>query len=303
MIENEQMELNPLTLRFCGRHAELEEGFQDYYFRLSLPVFRWGFALGILLYACFGILDAVSMPQIKEQLWRIRFLFVIPILLAGVAFSFHPSFKRYWQAAIFIMIATASAGIFWMIAIGIPPESYHYYTGIMLVVFFCFTFLRARFVWAAALSIFLVVMFEVTSLVLTDPPAAVLMNTNFFFNAAMVIGMVACYSLEFFARKNYYLMILLDREKKKLSRLNADLKKRVQELKEAHKEIKILSGLIPICSHCKKIRDDKGYWNQIESYISEHSDAVFSHALCPECLEELYGHEEWFHIVRNESSG
>jgi hypothetical protein len=53
-------------------------------------------------------------------------------------------------------------------------------------------------------------------------------------------------------------------------------------------QVKQLSGLLPICSGCKKIRDDHGYWQQIESYIQEHSEADFSHGLCPECLEKLY---------------
>lgn len=62
----------------------------------------------------------------------------------------------------------------------------------------------------------------------------------------------------------------------------------VTELKRAMEEIKVLQGIIPICAGCKKIRDDQGYWNQLEAYISEHSDAVFSHGLCPSCCKELY---------------
>ncbi len=60
------------------------------------------------------------------------------------------------------------------------------------------------------------------------------------------------------------------------------------ELQEAYNKVKRLSGLIPICAQCKKIRDDSGYWNQVESYITEHSDAVFSHGICPDCMEKLY---------------
>ncbi len=60
------------------------------------------------------------------------------------------------------------------------------------------------------------------------------------------------------------------------------------ELQEAYNKVKKLSGLIPICAQCKKIRDDSGYWNQVESYITEHSDAVFSHGICPDCMEKLY---------------
>ena len=57
---------------------------------------------------------------------------------------------------------------------------------------------------------------------------------------------------------------------------------------EAQRELKTLSGLLPICASCKKIRDDKGYWNQIESYIHTHSEAQFSHGMCPACIEENY---------------
>ena len=64
--------------------------------------------------------------------------------------------------------------------------------------------------------------------------------------------------------------------------------KLILKLQEAFDNIKTLSGLLPICSNCKKIRDDKGYWNQIESYIRDHSEAEFSHGICPECAKKYY---------------
>ena len=64
--------------------------------------------------------------------------------------------------------------------------------------------------------------------------------------------------------------------------------KLVAELQKALSEVRTLRGFLPICSHCKKIRDDKGYWGQIESYIQEHSDAEFSHGICPECAKKYY---------------
>ena len=60
------------------------------------------------------------------------------------------------------------------------------------------------------------------------------------------------------------------------------------KLQKAIAEIKTLSGMLPICSSCKKIRDDKGYWNQIESYICDHSEAEFSHGICPDCFKKMY---------------
>ena len=60
------------------------------------------------------------------------------------------------------------------------------------------------------------------------------------------------------------------------------------ELRRRESEIKNLKGLLPICASCKEIRDDKGYWHQIETYIRDHSEAEFSHGICPKCAEKLY---------------
>jgi CheY-like chemotaxis protein len=62
----------------------------------------------------------------------------------------------------------------------------------------------------------------------------------------------------------------------------------IDELQEALATVKKLSGLLPICASCKRIRDDKGYWEQIEQYIHEHSEATFTHGICPECARVLY---------------
>ncbi len=64
----------------------------------------------------------------------------------------------------------------------------------------------------------------------------------------------------------------------------------IEKLQEALSEVKTLSGLLPICSACKKVRDDRGYWTQIEAYIRKHSDAEFTHGICPECKKKLYPH-------------
>lgn len=62
----------------------------------------------------------------------------------------------------------------------------------------------------------------------------------------------------------------------------------VEELRGALDKVKLLSGLLPICASCKKIKDDNGYWQQIEAYIRDHSEAEFSHGLCPDCSKRLY---------------
>ena len=71
-------------------------------------------------------------------------------------------------------------------------------------------------------------------------------------------------------------------------RVEADREKLIAELEKALSKIKTLHGLIPICASCKKIRDDNGYWNKLEAYIESHSNAEFSHGICPDCLKTLY---------------
>jgi hypothetical protein len=71
-------------------------------------------------------------------------------------------------------------------------------------------------------------------------------------------------------------------------RAAAEREKFVRELQDALASVRQLSGLLPICASCKQIRNDKGYWTQIEVYVQDHSDAQFSHGICPECMEKLY---------------
>lgn len=80
----------------------------------------------------------------------------------------------------------------------------------------------------------------------------------------------------------------LEKTVKELEKAKAAKRELISELQDALAEVKQLSGLLPICSHCKKIRDDEGYWKNVEEYITHHSEAEFSHSICPECLKELY---------------
>ena len=72
----------------------------------------------------------------------------------------------------------------------------------------------------------------------------------------------------------------------RISDLQDSLARRIKELQAAMDQIKTLKGIIPICSYCKKIRDDKNYWQQVEHYVTHHSDAEFSHGVCPDCYEQ-----------------
>ena len=74
----------------------------------------------------------------------------------------------------------------------------------------------------------------------------------------------------------------------KLSSLSGEQRELIAKLQDALANIRTLKGLLPICASCKKIRDDKGYWSQIEVYVRDHSDAEFSHGLCPDCARKYF---------------
>ncbi len=86
----------------------------------------------------------------------------------------------------------------------------------------------------------------------------------------------------------------LQEKNARLEEKNDQLEEKNEQLQEALANVRTLKGLLPICSKCKKIRDGEGYWKQIETYIESHSDAEFSHSLCQDCMDALYGEQEWY---------
>lgn len=75
---------------------------------------------------------------------------------------------------------------------------------------------------------------------------------------------------------------------KRVVELELQLAEKIRDLQDALAQVKILKGFLPICSHCKNIRNDGGYWQKVEEYVHEHTDTVFSHSICPDCLEKHY---------------
>ena len=87
-------------------------------------------------------------------------------------------------------------------------------------------------------------------------------------------------------QSNGWLLVMRDISKRR--EMEEKQKKLIADLQAAYNKVKTLSGLLPICANCKKIRDDKGYWHTVEVYVRDHSNAEFSHGICPDCLTELY---------------
>ncbi len=84
------------------------------------------------------------------------------------------------------------------------------------------------------------------------------------------------------------LLFFMNAGRLKLVNMHREKEESLEKLEKALTDVKLLQGILPICANCKQIRDGDGYWNQVESYISEHSDVDFTHSICPDCAEKLY---------------
>ena len=235
---SEKFQINYLTLSFPEK---LERTFQDYYFLSSLRQVRIASLLGVLFYALFGILDAWLVPGVKLNLWFIRFAVVCPVVFLVFILSFSKFFKKFMQLAISCAVLTAGLGIIQMILIAPYPASHTYYAGLILVFFYGYTFYKLRFVWATVTGWIIVIAYEVAAIWIDPTDIPILINNNFFFLTGNVFGMFACYSIEFYLRKNFLQSRLLNAEKKKVQNVNLKLEERVIErtaqLTDANKEL------------------------------------------------------------------
>ena len=223
------MPFNPLTLAFARQWADLEPGFLDYYFKESLIRMRIAILAAIFFYALFGILDAVMVPEKRLIFWGIRYFVVIPVALLVLFLSFRPGFKKRAHPLLFIMCLIGGLGIEFMVILADPPATYSYYAGIILIFITIHTFLGMRFLWASACSWTIVLLYEISAIWLADTPTTMLINNNFFFISAVLICMLAGYTMELNARYRYLATYMLAQEKEKVSQINTTLDQRVRE--------------------------------------------------------------------------
>jgi len=221
-----EMDLNPITLAFPG---DLEEKFLGDYYKNSMILIRISLLAGIFLYGFFSILDAQLVPEVKDKLWFIRFTIVLPSFLVVILLSYFPRLTKYFQALVTITMIIASYAIIIMISIIPPPENYSYYAGLILVFMWGYAFTRVRFIWATLAGWLIVVFYEIIAVWFSDMSFSILINNNFFFISANVIGMFVCYSIEYYARTNYYVTFLLEEEQEKIQAANLELEKKAEK--------------------------------------------------------------------------
>jgi signal transduction histidine kinase/ActR/RegA family two-component response regulator len=238
----ESFTVNYLNLSFIGELTKYEKGYQDDYFLKSLNPFRFSLILSMIFYGAFAFLDTVAVPDLKVLFWFIRFGIVFPVLVAVFIFSYSRHFKKHMQFTISCIMFITGFGIIIMIIFAAKVQNYSYYAGLILIFIFGYTFIRARFIYALIAGWSIVISYEISAIWLSHTPITILVNNNYFFISANIIGMFISYFLELSTRKEFYMRILLEQEKENVKTANNALEKRVEErtqqLSDANQDLK-----------------------------------------------------------------
>jgi len=218
------MNYNKITLAFSEVNEHL---FLKKYFSDSIFQFRVAFILVIFLYGSFGYLDSQVIPEYVTAFHAIRFLFVIPILLIVFLLSFTKLFQKIWQALLLISVIAGGFGI--SIMTMFAPENYTYYAGMMLVFSASYFFIKLRFFFATIAGWSILLLYNIGAKYYTHTPDELLINNNFFFISANLIGMFAAYNIEYYTRRNFFLSRNLDNERLLVLDANKNLENTVEE--------------------------------------------------------------------------
>jgi signal transduction histidine kinase len=230
VLREGQMQQSPSTraamfpgvgrLRFAG---DIEPSFAEYHTGQSLPLARFALVLALLLYALFGVLDLYVTPGVAQWIWLIRYAVFCPTALTALGLTFSRCFKLVMQPVLAVVAAVAGLGIVAMIAIASPAAGHLYYAGLLLVVPWAYAVLQLRFCYATAACLAIMAGYEAVAVWLRPTPPEILINNNFFFLSAVIIGMVAGYTMERGLRTDFLQRRVIEAQRAELAAHNAQL--------------------------------------------------------------------------------
>jgi class 3 adenylate cyclase len=228
--------MRPYSLRFVSDHDELS--FQQEYTRRSLSYVRIALCLGAFLLFVFGPLDRMTIPsEVVFKVGIIRYAILFPSALIVLALTWRPWLLMYLQQLMSLELLFAGLGIVVMIGFA-GPAAHSYYAGLILVIMFCYSFSRLRFVYAISVSLTIVAAYEFAA-ILIRTPVPTFVGNNFFFISANIIGAFACYNMERAIRKEFAKRHLLEAQEHETERLLLSILPApiAERLKQAHSVI------------------------------------------------------------------
>jgi len=190
-----------LTLRFADRAEELR--FLTAHVMGGVAAIRTYLLAACLLYGAFGVLDAYIMPEVKLIAWAIRYGVVCPFLGGVLALTYWRGFSRCAQPLLASCVLISGFGVIAMTCVAGPPGNGLYYAGLIMVVIYGASLVRLRCVIAAAVSLVLLVCYQVSALYLNPIAPSLLLNNDFFLTFSVGVGIFASYTQEIYARHDF----------------------------------------------------------------------------------------------------
>ncbi|MCF8378140.1 MAG: hypothetical protein K9H49_01105 [Bacteroidales bacterium] len=222
---HKDMDLNPLTLAFRNK---IEVEYNKYYYEYSIDFVRISLLFSIALYMGFYLLDIVVYPEFKREFLLTRLVVSFPVSFLVFIFSYYDIFRKNWQSIIFIIIQLAGIGIMYMISHSKEPYQFNYFIGLILVMMYNFMFSKLRFIWSTMSGLVMFVIYILfINLKFNIPFVENYMNT-FFLASSILFGMLASYFVEYYTRREFYTIYLLNEEKLKVEHLNEILEEKVK---------------------------------------------------------------------------
>ncbi len=269
--DNDKYQISRWLAEFSD--PEVEQSFQTRIQPIIIRQLRIALMVWGALLMLFAVPDYISLGPSRLFYGLLSYRVVITMALFILFFMITPE-TNFFRISNFVT-ALVIAGLTGFMLFFIYRQDVLYITiaVMMLQLIALLIFLPIRFVMSFFAAAYGVAITLLTRAAMGSPKSSLIVLFVLLITP-VVIGAATAMRLGVLQRRQFTLL-------SQTEKINLELQKALSDNKQ-------LSGLLPICASCKKIRDDKGYWNQIESYIGEHSDAQFSHGICPECARRLY---------------
>ena len=223
--------MHPLTLRFDDR--QLEEEFEEEYYRRTLVQVRWALLTGLLLYSAYGFVDFLLAGDFRSTIWVIRYAVVGPAALACLAFSYTTHFRRYRDPASSLVIIIALGGIIGMTSILPQAAASLYDIGLFMVIVYAFTLVRLTVPYAFAIAILTLGVYPLAAIAVHHTqPVVVVANLGFLFGM-IVMCFASNYSMGRYSRSNFLQRRLISLRTEELERKNSELVMKNQMLADS----------------------------------------------------------------------
>jgi two-component system cell cycle sensor histidine kinase PleC len=202
-LEVDEQSFDLVYWRLAFRDPGVERRFSEETFSRSINLIRAYLVAGTMLYVTYGILDRIVGGEMTALILGIRYGFVCPVLIAVFLFTFSPLFPRYGQIALSASMAACGLGVVAMTAVMGPPFNSEYYAGLIMVVIYCGSLIRLKFVYGLFITLALVASYQLSAAVINPIPLDSYISNNFFLIMASGVGLFSSFIQELYFRRTY----------------------------------------------------------------------------------------------------